>query len=70
MPLHTHVGRESPEFITCVPDDPEGFADELTFKRYDVRKVRDSPVGVPRYRMRSGNYRIVSFLRQHRLINE
>ena len=58
------------EFISRVLDDIEGFADGLDYKRYDVRKVRDSPVGVPRYRMRSGNYRVVFFLHHHKLIIE
>jgi mRNA-degrading endonuclease RelE of RelBE toxin-antitoxin system len=58
------------EFITRVLDDLEGFADGLDYKRYDVRKVRDSPVGVPRYRMRSGNYRVVFFLHHNRFIIE
>jgi hypothetical protein len=42
------------EFVTRVLDDLEGFAACLDYKRYDVRKVRDSPADVPRYRMRSG----------------
>ena len=58
------------EFITRVLDDLEGFAAGLDYKRYDVRKVRDSPVEVPRYRMRSGNYRVTFFLHHGRMIIE
>jgi mRNA-degrading endonuclease RelE of RelBE toxin-antitoxin system len=58
------------EFITSVLDDLEGFADGPDYKRYYVRKVRDSPMDVPRYRMRSGNYRVVFFLHHNRLIIE
>lgn len=58
------------ELITRVLDDLEGFADGLDYRRYDVRKVRDSPKDVPRYRMRSGNYRVTFFIHHNRLVIE
>jgi mRNA-degrading endonuclease RelE of RelBE toxin-antitoxin system len=58
------------ELIARVLDDLEGFAAGLDYKRYDVRKVRDSPADVPRYRMRSGNYRVTFFLHHDKMIIE
>jgi mRNA-degrading endonuclease RelE of RelBE toxin-antitoxin system len=58
------------ELITRVLDDLEGFADGLDYRRYDVRKVRGSPKDVPRYRMRSGNYRVTFFIHHNRLVIE
>jgi mRNA-degrading endonuclease RelE of RelBE toxin-antitoxin system len=58
------------EFVTHVLDDLEGFAAGLDYKRYNVRRVRDSPADVPRYRMRSGNYRVTFFLYHGKLIIE
>jgi len=58
------------ELITRVLDDLEGFADGLDYRRYDVRKVRDSPQDVPRYRMRSGTYRVTFFIHHNRLVIE
>jgi mRNA-degrading endonuclease RelE of RelBE toxin-antitoxin system len=59
-----------PKLITRVLDDLERFADALDYKRYDVRKLRDSPKAIPRYRMRSGNYRITFFIHHKRLVIE
>ena len=36
------------ELITRVLDDLEAFADGLDYRRYDVRKVRGSPLDMPR----------------------
>jgi mRNA-degrading endonuclease RelE of RelBE toxin-antitoxin system len=58
------------ELISRVLDDLEGFADGLDYRRYDVRKVKDSPKATPRYRMRSGNYRVLFFIHHNRLIIE
>jgi mRNA-degrading endonuclease RelE of RelBE toxin-antitoxin system len=63
--------REIPhEFATRILDDLEGFADSLDYKRYDVRRIVDSPESAPRYRMRSGNYRVTFFIIHTRLIIE
>jgi mRNA-degrading endonuclease RelE of RelBE toxin-antitoxin system len=58
------------ELITRVLDDLEAFADGLDYRRYDVRKVRGSPSDMPRYRMRSGNYRVTFFIHHQRLVIE
>jgi len=58
------------EFATRILDDLEGFAAGLDYKRFDVRKIVDSPKDVPRYRMRSGNYRVIFFILHDRLIIE
>ena len=57
-------------FAVRILDDLEGFAGSLDYKRYDVRKIVDSPKDVPRYRMRSGNYRVVFFILHDRLVIE
>ncbi len=58
------------KFAVHILDDLEGFADSLDYKRYDVRKIVDSPKDVPRYRMRSGNYRVIFFILHDRLVIE
>jgi len=58
------------EFVSRIFDDLEGFADALDFKRYDVRRIAGSPKEVPRYRMRSGNYRVVFFILHDRMVIE
>ena len=58
------------ESASRILDDLEEFAENLESKRYDVRKVKDSPKDVPRYRMRSGNYRVTFFIHHNRLIIE
>lgn len=58
------------EFAARILDDLEGFADGLDFKRYDVRRIVDSPKDVPRYRMRSGNYRVIFFILHNRMVIE
>ena len=58
------------ESASRILDDLEEFAENLDSKRYDVRKVKDSPKDVPRYRMRSGNYRVTFFIHHNRLIIE
>jgi mRNA-degrading endonuclease RelE of RelBE toxin-antitoxin system len=55
---------------TLILDDLEGFAESLDYKRYDVRRIVDSPKDVPRYRMRSGNYRAVFFILHDQLVIE
>ena len=57
-------------FATRILDDLEGFADSLDYKRYDVRRVVDSPKTAPRYRMRSGDYRVIFFILHNRLVIE
>jgi mRNA-degrading endonuclease RelE of RelBE toxin-antitoxin system len=58
------------ESASRILDDLEEFAENLDSKRYDVRKVKDSPKDVPRYRMRSDNYRVTFFIHHNRLIIE
>jgi mRNA-degrading endonuclease RelE of RelBE toxin-antitoxin system len=58
------------EFATRILDDLEGFADGLDFRRFDVRRIAGSPKDLPRYRMRSGNYRVIFFIRHDRLVIE
>jgi mRNA-degrading endonuclease RelE of RelBE toxin-antitoxin system len=58
------------EFASRILDDLEGFADGRNFKRYDVRQVAGSPKEVPRYRMRSGNYRVIFFILHNRMVIE
>jgi mRNA-degrading endonuclease RelE of RelBE toxin-antitoxin system len=58
------------EFVIRIFDDLGGFADGLDYKRYDVRKIVDSPKTIPRYRMRSGNYRVIFFILHDRLVIE
>ncbi len=58
------------EFASRILDDLEGFAEGLNFKRYDVCRVAGSPKDVPRYRMRSGNYRVIFFILHNRMIIE
>ena len=55
---------------TRILDELEGFAESLDYKRYDVRRIAGSPKDVPRYRMRSGNYRAVFFILHDRLVIE
>jgi hypothetical protein len=64
------IAASPKELVTRVLDDLEAFADGLDYRRYDVRKVRDSPKDMPRYRMRSGNYRVTFFSRHQRLVIE
>jgi mRNA-degrading endonuclease RelE of RelBE toxin-antitoxin system len=78
MPYEIRIPRRVEKQIAAIPkeliarvlDDLEGFAKNLDYKRYDVRKVKDSPNDVPRYRMRSGNYRVTFFIHHNRLIIE
>jgi len=57
-------------FATRILDDLEGFAGGLDYRRYDVRRIVDSPKNAPRYRMRSGNYRVLFFILHNRLVIE
>lgn len=68
--VERQISKIPKQYISAVLDDLDGFADGLDYRRYDVRKVRDSSVDLPRYRMRSGNYRIVFFILHNRLIIE
>ena len=69
-----HVERQIQQiprgFATRILDDLEGFADGLNYKRYDVRRVVDSPKTSLRYRMRSGDYRVIFFILHNRLVIE
>jgi mRNA-degrading endonuclease RelE of RelBE toxin-antitoxin system len=58
------------EFATRILDDLEGFAEGLDYKRFDVKRIADAPKEVPRYRMRSGNYRVIFFILHERLVIE
>ena len=58
------------EYAARILDDLEGFASGLDFRRYDVRKIAGSPRDMPRYRMRSGTYRVIFFILHDRLIIE
>ena len=58
------------EIATRILDDLEGFADGLDYRRYDVRRIVDSPKTAPRYRMRSGDYRVLFFILHNRLVIE
>ena len=68
--VERQISRIPNKQISAVLDDLEGFADGLDHRRYDVRKVVDSSAGLPRYRMRSGNYRVIFFLLHNRLVIE
>ncbi|MCP1715640.1 mRNA-degrading endonuclease RelE of RelBE toxin-antitoxin system [Methanocalculus alkaliphilus] len=64
------IGEMPAESVSAVLDDLEGFADGLDYHRYNVRKLRESCVVLPRYRMHSGNYRLIFFILHNRLIIE
>jgi len=64
------IAKIPKEFAIRILDDLEGFADGLDFRRYDVRRIVDSPKEVPRYRMRSGNYRVIFFILHNRMVIE
>ncbi len=68
--VERQISRIPKQQISAVLDDLEGFAEGLDYRRYDVRKVVDSSTDLPRYRMRSGNYRVVFFLLHNRLVIE
>jgi mRNA-degrading endonuclease RelE of RelBE toxin-antitoxin system len=68
--VERQIGEIPRQFVTRILDDLEGFADGLDYKRYDVRKIADSPKSAPRYRMRSGNYRVTFFILHDRLVIE
>jgi mRNA-degrading endonuclease RelE of RelBE toxin-antitoxin system len=72
VPQHVEkqIANIPPDFATRNQDDHEGFADGLDYKRYDVRRIVDSPKTAPRYRMRSGNYRVLFFILHNRLVIE
>ncbi|OPX62653.1 MULTISPECIES: type II toxin-antitoxin system RelE/ParE family toxin [unclassified Methanoregula] len=56
--------------VSRILDDLEGFADCPDYQRYDVRRIVGSPKTAPRYRMRSGNYRVIFFILHDRLVIE
>jgi mRNA-degrading endonuclease RelE of RelBE toxin-antitoxin system len=58
------------EFASRILDALEGFAQDLDYARWDVRKVRDSPKHQPRYRLRSGDYRVTLLIAHTTLIIE
>ena len=68
--VERQISRIPKQQISAVFDDLEGFADDLDYHRYDVRKIVDSSADLPRYRMRSGNYRVIFFLLHNRLVIE
>lgn len=78
MPYEILIPRQVERQIAKIPldlatrilDDLEGFADGLDYKRYDVRRVVDSPKTAPRYRMLSGNYRVLFFILHNRMVIE
>jgi len=55
---------------TRILDAIAGFAQELDYVRYDVRKVKGSPERYPRYRLRVGEYRVILFIHHNKLIIE
>ncbi|MFZ1127314.1 type II toxin-antitoxin system RelE family toxin [Methanoregula sp.] len=59
-----------PEQAIRILDAIEGFAGDLDYVRYDVRKVKGSPREYPRYRLRSGEYRAVLVIHRNKLIIE
>ena len=68
--VERQIAKIPREFASRILDDLEGFADDLDFRRYDVRRIVDSPKDVPRYRMRSGNYRVIFFILHNRMVIE
>jgi mRNA-degrading endonuclease RelE of RelBE toxin-antitoxin system len=56
--------------VTRILDELEGFLTHPDSVKYNVRTVPGSSKPVPRYRMRSGNYRVVFSLMHDRLIME
>ena len=68
--VERQISKIPRQYVSAVLDDLEGFADGLDYHRYDVRKVVDSSADLPRYRMRSGNYRVIFFLLHNRLVIE
>lgn len=58
------------EFASRILDALEGFAQDLDYVRWDVRKVKDSPKHHPRYRLRSGDFRVILFIAHDTLIIE
>jgi len=53
-----------------IMDAIEGFATDPDYTRWDVRRVIDSPKNQPRYRIRSGDYRVTLFIYHHQMIIE
>lgn len=72
IPRHVErqIAKIPREIATRILDDLEGFADGLDYRRYDVRRIVDSPKTAPRYRMRSGDYRVLFFILHNRLVIE
>ncbi len=68
--VERQIGEIPRQFVIRILDDLEGFAGGLHYKRYDVRRIIDSPKSAPRYRMRSGNYRVTFFILHDRLVIE
>jgi len=58
------------ELASSILDTIEGFAKNLNYIRYDVRKVKESPKLYPRYRIRSGEYRAILAIHHNKLILE
>lgn len=58
------------QFAARILDALEGFASDLDYRRWDVKKVKDSPKNQPRYRLRTGEYRVTLFIHHDKVIIE
>ena len=58
------------QFAVRIMDAVEGFATDLDYIRWDVKRVKDSPKNQPRYRLRSGDYQVTLFIHHGQMIIE
>jgi mRNA interferase RelE/StbE len=78
MPYEVLIPNHAKKQISAIPtqfavrilDALEGFASDLDYRRWDVKKVKDSPKNQPRYRLRTGEYRVTLFIHHDKVIIE